>query len=186
MSDEELVLAAQAGDARCFGQLYERYHPYIRKILHDDLRDVDARNDVLQSVFEKGWHKISTLRDPNAFKSWIAQLARRLVVDHYRKSGRSVATDFTDPENEFDLESDAWSGHDWAAMREVAELLQIGIDGLSARDAAVLEMATSFGFTSQEIAAALDIDISHARVLLHRARRRLSKELVDHYGSVAQ
>ena len=180
-SDDQLVALAQAGDATAYGKLYERYHPYIRKILSDDVKDVEARNDLLQSVFERGWSKIAMLRDPKAFKAWIAQLARRLVIDHYRSSSRTVATDFTDPDEEFELVSDDWSSHDWAAMRELAAALQIGINGLSPRDATVLELATSFGFTSQEIAAALDIDVSHARVLLHRARRRLSRELVASY-----
>lgn len=180
-SDNQLVLQAQQGDATAYGQLYERYHPYIRKILSDDVSDVEARNDILQSVFERGWSKITMLRDPNAFKAWIAQLARRLVIDHYRSSSRAIPTDFTDPDEEFELASDDWSAHDWAAIRELATTLQIGIDGLSTRDATVLELATSFGFTSQEIAAALDVDVSHARVLLHRARRRLSKELVASY-----
>ena len=121
------------------------------------------------------------LRDPKAFKAWIAQLARRLVIDHFRSSSRSVPTDFTNPDQGFELESDDWTAHDWAAMHELATVLQIGINGLSSRDVTVLELATSFGFTSQEIAAALDIDISHARVLLHRARRRLSKALVASY-----
>lgn len=184
-SDDELVVRAQAGDATAYGTLYERYHPYIRKILSDDVKDVEARHDLLQSVFERGWSKIGMLRDPKAFKAWIAQLARRLVIDHYRSSSRTVPTDFTDPDEEFDLVSGDWSAHDWAAMRELAGALQIGIDGLSSRDATVLELATSFGFTSQEIAAALDIDVSHARVLLHRARRRLSRELVASYEKSA-
>lgn len=180
-SDEQLVAHAQSGDAKAYGMLYERYHPYIRKILSDDVKDVEARNDLLQSVFERGWSKIGMLRDPKAFKAWIAQLARRMVIDHYRSSSRTVATDFTDPDEEFELVSDDWSAHDWVAMRELAGALQVGIDGLSSRDATVLELATTFGFTSQEIAAALDIDVSHARVLLHRARRRLSRELVASY-----
>lgn len=180
-SDRQLVLQAQEGDATAYGRLYERYHPYIRKILNDDVGDAEARNDLLQTVFEKGWSKLDTLRNPDAFKAWLAQLARRLVIDHYRSASRTVVTDFTDPDESFDLDSGDWTAHDWAAMRELASALQIGIDGLSIRDATVLELATSFGFTSQEIAAALDIDVGHARVLLHRARRRLSKELVATY-----
>jgi len=180
-TDEDLVIRAQAGDATSYGQLYERYHPYIRKILNDDVGQAEARDDILQTVFEKGWTKIASLRNPDAFRPWIAQLARRLIVDHYRASSRTVATDFTDPEESRDLVSDEWSADDWVSMRELASTLQVGIDGLSGRDATVLELATSFGFTSQEIAAALDIDVSHARVLLHRARRRLSRELVASY-----
>lgn len=182
LPDSALVSDAQAGNAAAFGQLYERYMPYVAKILADDVSDVDARNDISQSVFEKGWSKIGDLRDPNAFRPWLAQLARRLVVDHYRSSSRTVATDFTDSGEHRDIVDDDWSAHDWASMRELAAHLQVGIDGLSNRDVTVLELATSFGFNSQEIAAALDIEVSHARVLLHRARRRLSSEIASQYA----
>lgn len=125
--DEELVVQAQQGDATAYGLLYERYHRYTRKVLSDDVHDVEARNDILQSVFERGWSKIGMLRYPKVFKAWIAQLARRLAIDHYRSSSRTVATDPTDPDEEFDLASDDWSAHDWAAMNELAGASQIGI-----------------------------------------------------------
>lgn len=181
-SDAALVRSAQRGDPTAFGQLYERYMPYIARILSDDVSDPEARADISQSVFEKGWSKLGGLRDPNAFRPWLAQLARRLIVDHYRASSRTVATDFTDPTQNHEIVDDGWSAHDWAAMRDLAERLQVGIEGLSTRDVTVLELATSFGFNSVEIAAALDIEVSHARVLLHRARRRLSRELTAQYA----
>jgi DNA-directed RNA polymerase specialized sigma24 family protein len=66
-------------------------------------------------------------------------------------------------------------------MNKPAGALQIDINGLSSRDTPVLEFAASFGFTCQELAAALDIDVSHARVPLHRARCRHRRELVASY-----
>lgn len=177
----DLVVRAQRGDATAYGQLYQHYHPYICKIVNEEVADRDVRHDIVQTVFERGWSKLDTLRDPKAFKAWMAQLARRQIIDHYRRSSRTVATDFNDPAEGHDIADDDWSSHDWAAMRELAEALRVGIDGLSKRDATVLELATSFGFNSQEIAAALDIDTSHARVLLHRARKRLSAALVSNY-----
>ena len=177
ITDEQLVCRARRGNAAAYGQLYQRYHPYIRKILGNDVSDIEARNDILQTVFERGWSKLGSLRDPKAFRPWLAQLTRRLVIDHYRSASRTVSTDFTDPDEGYALASDDWTAHDWAAMNELAATLQIGIDRLSPRDATVLEMAIGFGFTSREIATALDIDLSHTRVLLHRARRRLSREL---------
>jgi DNA-directed RNA polymerase specialized sigma24 family protein len=93
-----------------------------------------------------------------------------LIIDHFRSSSRTIQTDFED-ERTNDVASDDWTADDWASMRELAAALRVAIDGLSARDAAVIELATTFGFGAAEIGAALDIESGHARVLLHRARR---------------
>lgn len=172
-----LVERAAAGDAGAYADLYRTHHRYIARIVADGLADADARNDVCQAVFEQAWVKLDTLRDPAAFRPWIAQIARRMIIDHHRRSSRLVATDFTSPEEAVEPVADDWSAHDWAAMRELAEAVDLAIEGLNRRDVTVLELATTFGFGAAEIAAALDVTPGHARVLLHRARQRLSSGL---------
>lgn len=180
--DEEVVVTAAAGgDARAFATLYRRYQPYVAKIVTSDVRDSSAWADLEQAVFERAWTKLEALRDPSAFRPWLAQITRRLIVDHHRQTARTICTDFTD--EQYDMDSAEWSAHDWSTVRELADTLRIAIDGLSPRDATVIELASSFGFNASEIAAALDVEQGHARVLLHRARARLSRELLSVRGS---
>ena len=174
-----LVERAAAGDAAAFTELYRANHRYVAKIVADGMADADARNDVCQAVFEQAWVKLDTLRDPDAFRPWIAQIARRMIIDHHRRSSRSIATDFSATDEAPEPAEDDWSAHDWAAMRELAQAVDVAIEGLSPRDVTVLELATTFGFGAAEIAAALDVNARHARVLLHRARQRLSAALAD-------
>lgn len=175
--DEDLVARSQSGDAVAYAQLYERYHPYVGKIVSDDVCDVEARHDISQSVFERGWVKIGDLRSPKAFRPWLAQLARRQIIDHFRSSSRTISTDFSNPSKDFDLASADWSAYDWAAMHELAADIRSALDALPDRDAAVLTLASNRGFSSNEIATTLNIEAGHARVLLHRARRRLGQHL---------
>lgn len=180
--EDERMLVEQAagGDARAFAALYERYQPYVAKIVTSDVRDASVWGDLEQGVFERAWTKLGDLRDPGSFRPWLAQITRRLIVDHHRAAARTICTDFTDGEHDIDAED--WTPHDWATVGELADTLKVAIDGLSPRDATVIELATTFGFTASEIAAALDVETGHARVLLHRARGRLSKALVDVRG----
>lgn len=173
----ELVERAQGGDASAYADLYRSHHRYVGRIVAEGMADADARNDVSQAVFEQAWVKLDTLRDPGAFRPWIAQITRRMIVDHHRKSSRAVVTDFTDTDEWAEPVANDWSAHDWAAMRELASAVNLAVTGLSERDVTVLDLATTFGFGAAEIAAALDINPGHARVLLHRARQRLSAEL---------
>lgn len=178
--EQALVEAAAGGDARAFATLYRRYQPYVAKIVTSDVRDASAWADIEQAVFERAWTKLEALRESSAFRPWLAQITRRLIVDHHRQAARTICTDFTD--EQYDMDSAEWSAHDWSTVRELADTLRIAIDGLSPRDATVIELASTFGFNASEIAAALDVDQGHARVLLHRARSRLSRELVNVRG----
>jgi RNA polymerase sigma-70 factor (ECF subfamily) len=47
--------------------------------------------DVFQEVFARVFERLDTLRDGDALRPWIAQLARRCSVDALRRSGREVA-----------------------------------------------------------------------------------------------
>lgn len=173
----ELVERGQRGDAGAYADLYRLHQRYVATIIADGIRDGDARNDVSQAVFEQAWVKIGTLRKPEAFRAWLAQITRRMIVDHHRRASRTVLTDFSAGDESTDVVADDWSAHEWASMRELASAVNVAVAGLSSRDVAVIELASTFGFNANEIAAALDVKPGHARVLLHRARQRLSTEL---------
>ena len=66
-----------------------------------------------------------------------------------------------------------------AEVREMADLLEERFVMLSSRDAAAMSMAVNLGFGPSEIAAALDITPGNAKVVLHRARKRLREAMAD-------
>lgn len=172
-----LVTRAQAGDAGAYADLYRIHQRYVATIVADGISDTEARNDLSQAVFEQAWVKLDMLREPSSFRAWLAQITRRMIVDHHRRSARTITTDFSAGIDGNDIADDDWSPHEWAAMRELADAVNIAVTGMSVRDVAVIDLATTFGFNANEIAAALDVKPGHARVLLHRARQRLSDEL---------
>ena len=59
-----------------------------------------------------------------------------------------------------------------------AELVRGAVAGLSARDAAAVRLVTDFGFSPEDLGPALGVTPGAARVVLHRARRRLRDALV--------
>jgi RNA polymerase sigma-70 factor (ECF subfamily) len=44
----------------------------------------DVAPDLAQDVFLQAWTMLRTLREPAAFGGWIAALARRRAIDHFR------------------------------------------------------------------------------------------------------
>jgi len=85
IDDATLVRRCRAGDENAWRELVERYSRYVYAIVNRGYRlDEDAAQDVFQEVFARTYERLAELRDPSALRPWIAQLTRRLAVDHIR------------------------------------------------------------------------------------------------------
>lgn len=82
--EAELVRAAQNGDSSAFGALYQQYGRMVHGILLAHVPYADAE-DLTQDVFVKAIEQIRSLRDPAAFGSWVAAIARRSAIDSHRR-----------------------------------------------------------------------------------------------------
>src|SRR4051812_32007236 len=84
-----LVVRCQAGDARAFAELIERYQPRLREFLRRLLGDggSDAVDDVLQDVWFDVFRSVGKLRDTGAFASWLYRIARARASGVTRRRG---------------------------------------------------------------------------------------------------
>ncbi len=177
-SDHQLVCAAGGGDQRAFDQLHRRYEGLVTGIVRAQARGQADVDDITQEVFARAWLKVSTLRDPGLFRPWLLQIARRAIVDHYRHNARRPPLT-----NDDDLAlalhpSESASTDDLVELRELAQSVREGLQGLSKRDATAISLAVHFGFGPTEISEALGITTGNAKVVLHRARKRL-RDIID-------
>lgn len=62
-------------------------------------------------------------------------------------------------------------------LNELAALIRTCVGQLSIRDATALTLVTQLGFGPADIATSLDVSPGAAKVILHRARRRLRDTL---------
>lgn len=85
MDDAALVEQCRAGDEGAWRELVERYSRYVYAIMSRGYRlDHEAAEDVFQEVFARTYERLGELRDPGALRPWIAQMTRRLAIDHLR------------------------------------------------------------------------------------------------------
>jgi RNA polymerase sigma factor (sigma-70 family) len=124
-------------------------------------------------VFAKAYVKLPTLREPCQFRPWVLQIARNAGIDDLR-SRRAVNHR---PLDDVDPADRAGGPECLSEVRALAAALTRGLIELSARDAAAVSMSVNLGFGPAEIAAALGINEGNAKVVLHRARRRLRSAL---------
>jgi RNA polymerase sigma-70 factor (ECF subfamily) len=180
--DAPLVRAAVAGDPAAFDRLYRRHAGAVRRAVSDYERDADQQLDLVQETFLRAFARIGELRDPERFRPWLLQTARNFAIDHQRRRRRQPLEALG---VEQEVESDRATAHELAELRELAERLERGIATLSVRDATALTLSVELGLGPAELAVALDITPNHAKVVLHRARKRLRAAVALEDGLVA-
>jgi RNA polymerase sigma factor (sigma-70 family) len=164
LSDAQIVARCRAGDQAAWSELVNRFSRYVYAIIGQGF-GLKAENaeDVFQEVFARTYQHLGRLRDDEAIRPWIAQLTRRLCIDHIRAGSREQLMDEEIEPNELDetlsrLE-EALSVHE--ALAELPEHCREILDRFFTRDESY-----------QTIGAALDIP---AGTIASRISRCLAK-----------
>ena len=170
-TDGDLVLAARGGDDDAFGELYRRHAGAVRLAVGDHVDDPETRADLVQEAFVRALANIDALQDPDKFRPWVLQIGRNIGIDYRRANRRPVIS--IDDEDRPETPCPEPGPAELSELSAMASRLETGLARLSPRDATVLSLSVQLGFGPAEIAAALGITRNHAKVVLHRARKRL-------------
>src|SRR5688572_11939770 len=93
-----LVRRAEAGDSVAQSDLVQRYTRRVAGFVRAIIRQPDAVEDVTQMVFIKMFRRLSRLRDPVVFESWLFTLARNTGLDFIRRRNCRPTTVVLDEE----------------------------------------------------------------------------------------
>ena len=165
--DTDLVLAARNGDRNAFAGLYRRHAGWMRPLLWRLAGgDGGLAEGLLQDSFVQAWQKLEHLREPERFGGWLKQLAVNVALADRRRLKVS-GTDDALP-HLADIEP-PWPATDLDLERAITQL------PTRARD--VLVLFCLEGFSHQEIAETLNVEVGTSKAQLHRARQILKETL---------
>jgi RNA polymerase sigma factor (sigma-70 family) len=173
-SDAELVAAVRSGDPHAFADLYREHVDSVRRVAYHLVGDADSTADAVQDTFARALQHLDDLREPDRFRPWLLAIARHAATDQLRARRRVT---FLDEHHDETLAATGPGPESVAEVRELADQVQGCVDGLSKRDAAAVTMVTQLGFTPAQVADALGVTPGAAKVIVHRARRRLRNAL---------
>jgi RNA polymerase sigma-70 factor, ECF subfamily len=83
--DGHLVSNAQAGDARSFEQLFDRYYAMIHAFAYRVCLVETEADDLAQETFIRAARGIAQYRGTASFKNWLYRIAHNAVVDWSRQ-----------------------------------------------------------------------------------------------------
>ena len=130
--------------------------------------DRASAEDIVHEVFAKAWARRATLRDSSKLRSWLFQVTRNAVADHYRRRRphEPLPEDLREPQAAP------------AAERELARCLTPLMARLSDEDRRALTLSELDGLTQRELASREKLSLPGAKSRVQRARRRLRDALL--------
>lgn len=162
----ETLESFKKGSAQAFGILYKKYGDRIYRFCLRMLGDEAQAKDAFQETFVKVYENSKKFYGEN-FTSWVFTIARHTCLNMIRSKK--------------DVESyDDYHHGQTVEMKEdigLQKSLQDAIASLPAILKEALLLREYEGYSYQEIADILDIDLSLAKVRVHRARVQLRKIL---------
>jgi RNA polymerase sigma-70 factor (ECF subfamily) len=178
-SDAELVRRCRAGDSAAWEQVVHEYSRRVYNLAYRFTNRHEAAEDLAQEVFVRVYRSLDQY-DPEAgdLANWLMRLARNLVIDDYRKRGRTpteTSDDLTD--HEYHLESHIAAPDRGVEQQERSLQVHAAIAKLPAdlRECVILRDIEELSY--QEIVEILKIPIGTVKSRINRGRIELAKIL---------
>jgi len=200
-STEDLALVEhlRAGDEAAFMMLVDSLMSSMLRVARMYVSTQAVAEEVVQEAWVGVLQGIHRFEGRSSLRTWIFRILTNVAKTRGQREGRSIpfaslAGDDLDqpavPAEAFQGPEGAWPSHwssipaDWRGIPEDRlvgneTLARIGrvIDALPPMQAAVIRMRDVQGMSSEEVRNALELSETNQRVLLHRARSRVRREL---------
>ena len=166
-SDEQLVSETLAGSDQAFEGLVLRYEGKIYGFLLRFAGNASDAEDLAQQTFIRAYRRLQRFDARYRFSTWLFTIARNLAIGHYRRRGKEI------PEESPELATDRTPASDMAARESVEDIWTWARGELSPHQFTALWLHVQEELPVKEVACAMGKTVTHAKVLIHRARRNL-------------
>jgi RNA polymerase sigma-70 factor (ECF subfamily) len=166
-----LAERAAAGDHAAWEQIYRSAYPRLRAYAGRHVGGESA-DDVVSETMMRAVASIDRFRwTPAGIEPWLFGIARRVVADHHRRTGRLRRWSRAVASPAQPLPADA------AELADEHAAVRAAFERLSARDRELLELRVIAGLTPEQAAALLGKRPGAVRVAQSRALARLRQRL---------
>jgi RNA polymerase sigma-70 factor (ECF subfamily) len=176
--ERALVQRAQQGDERAFEQLVRQHQHRVFGLVARILHRQDDVEDIAQQVFLKVYLSLNRFDQRAAFSTWLYKIAVNECWDHLRKKKvRPLLYESDLSEEQVSrLDGIATLGRSVEGLDEQAETkdtLARVLEILSEQDRELLLLKEVEGFSVQELAEILGLNVNTVKVRLFRARGKI-------------
>lgn len=189
------MAAVRRGDRDAIADLVDRYGSAMVRLARVYVGEQQVAEDVVQEAWIAVLRGIDRFEGRSALKTWIFRILVNTAKTRARRERRSVpfsavgdADGPTVEPERFSPDGEAWAGH-WSQAPqpmapeerllagEVRAQLADAIRGLPPAQRAVVGLRDVEGWSADDVCELLELTPVHQRVLLHRARSALRRQL---------
>jgi RNA polymerase sigma-70 factor (ECF subfamily) len=172
--ERELALAAQGGCMESYEQLVSRFEGQLFHFLLKKTGDHHLSQDLLQTTFVIAYRKLHRFNPKYAFSTWIYTIANRQAINHFRRQRPFDSEDadrVVEEAPDTELIATEQAEELWVQVRKL----------LSSAQYDALWFFYGEDRNLEQTARVMSRSVGSVKVLLHRARKKLSDDLPSQF-----
>ncbi len=177
--ERELIQAAQEGDQEAFEELVRRHEKQVYGLALRVCGNPQDAAEAAQEAFLSAWQGLRFFRQESEFSTWLYRLTSNAAIDLLRREKRHRGAASLDDELSPEApDRTSLTPQDALEQKELGELIQKGLNDLSADHRQVLVLREMYQMSYQEISDVLDLDVGTVKSRISRGRQQLRKFLL--------
>jgi RNA polymerase sigma-70 factor, ECF subfamily len=158
-------------------QIWEDFHTPLRQFIRIRVRDEQQTDDLLQEVFLKIHTHLDTVHTQERLGSWLYQIVRHVISDHYRSQQSKATTVLPDDLAERLIVPEEPQENE--VMQSLLPCILPMVHRLPWPYRQALLLTEVEGVSQKELATRLGLSFSGAKSRVQRARDKLRELLLD-------
>ena len=204
--DSDVLAALRSGDESVFARLVDEWSPAMLRLARMHVSTRESAEDVVQEGWMAALRGVDRFEGRSSLRTWVFQIVLNIAktrgVKEHRVVPFSSAFEDTggrtvDPER-FQSASEPSPGG-WRQFpapwptpesellsNETRAVIDSSLERLPERQRVVIELRDVDGYEPEEVCTLLDLSPGNQRILLHRARAAVRRELEIYFADPAQ
>lgn len=153
-----------------FAERYQQFFPRVFAYIYGRVQNVHVAEDLVAEVFERAFVKAHSLRNEEAFATWLFTIARNVVTSHGRKRARESVVD---PDVLRSIVGAGLSVENEVLAREELSALIECLKQFPQREQDIIALKFDAELTNAQIARIMGLSEANVRVIIFRTLRKL-------------
>lgn len=178
-SDESLLARYREGDGKAFEILYARH----RQSLYRFLLGLSGEPELAEEVYQETW--LSLIRSASqpqgraTFRTWLFQIARNRLIDHWRKHGAHQPLHDSYDEQSHAVSDDASDPEQLLSLSRDSQRLDSALQALPADQREVFLLRAHGDLDLAQIASLTETPLETVKSRLRYAQQKLRRLLAE-------
>ena len=177
MSDENLMLAFQAGDAAAFEHLYQNNKVMVYQYFIRNGASAAVAEELCHDTWTKLIQRLSHYQASARFRTYLFTIARNLLVDFYRKKEHQISHQSFDETNESEQDKPLQNAQTQLELQQALKM-QIALLPFEQKEVFILKQES--GFTLEEISKITENHLEKVKSCWRYAIAKIRAGLTDY------